>query len=145
MSKDKNIEVLNDVTAKLIDSCKGYRMCADVSDENLTLKNQFLQREAARKELVQEFQANIRSQGCDVEDSGTVGGAFHRGYTKFVSVFKDDSEAAADALDTGEEHLAEYIQDQLKEDGLTADTTMLLRKAHASAVDGERFADLLDD
>ena len=72
-------------------------------------------------------------------------GSLHRGYTKFISVFKDDAEAALDALDTGEEHLAEYIQKQLKEPGLSLETTQLLNKAHASALDGERFADLLDD
>ncbi len=145
MNNEKNIEVLNDVTAKLIDSCKGYQMCAEVSEDNIVLKNQFMQRQIARKELVDEFQSKIAAMGGDVEIDGTALGSFHRGYTKFVSIFKDDSEAAVDALDTGEEHLAEYIQDQLKEEGITTDTSLLLRKAHASAVEGERFADLLDD
>lgn len=145
MSNNKNCEVLNDVTAKLIDSCKGYQMCAEVSDENMALKNQFTQRQSARSQLVQEFQSKIASEGGKYEDSGTMTGSLHRGYTKFISVFKDDEKAALDALDTGEEHLAEYIQKQLKEPGLSLDATQLLNKAHASALAGERFADMLDD
>lgn len=145
MSNEKNIEVLSDVTAKLIDSCKGYQMCAEVTDDNLVLKNQFLNRQAERQGLVDEFQSKLTARGGEVKSNGTVAGTFHRGFTKFVSIFRNDYKAAVDALDTGEEHLAEYIQDQLKEENLSADTTMLLRKAHTSAVEGERFADLLDD
>jgi len=145
MNNNRNCEVLNDVTAKLIDSCKGYQMCAEVSDDNMLLKNQFMQRQAARRELVHEFQSKITAEGGKYEDSGTMTGSLHRGYTKFISAFKDDEEAALDALDTGEEHLAEYIQKQLKEPGLSLEATQLLNKARASALDGERFADRLDD
>jgi len=145
MNNEKNIEILNDVTAKLIDSCKGYNMCADVAEDNLVLKNQFKQRESARQQLVNEFKSKVSELGGEVENSGTVGGSAHRAFTQFMSVFKDDSKAAVDALDTGEEHLAEYIADKRKESGLHADTTLLLNRAHASALEGERFADLLDD
>lgn len=144
MNIEKNVEVLNDVAAKLTDSCKGYQMCSEVAEDNLILKNEFNKRKAERKQLVNEFQSKVSALGGDIEDDGTALGAVHRGYTKFVSVFKDDTKAAIDALDEGEEHLAKYIQDQLKEDALETDTSMLLTKAHASAVEGERLADLLD-
>ncbi|TDR20705.1 PA2169 family four-helix-bundle protein [Marinicella litoralis] len=144
MNNQKNIEILNDVTAKLIDSCKGYQMCAEVSEDNLLLKNQFLQRHNDRKIIVNEFQNKIKSLGGEVEDTGTMGGSLHRGFTKFISVFKDDSAAAIDALDTGEEHLANYIADKIKEEEISTDAALLLNRAHASAVSGERFADLLD-
>ena len=145
MNNEKNIEILNDVTTKLIDSCKGYGMCAEAAEDNLVLKNQFKLRESGRKELVNEFNAKVLSLGGEVENSGTVTGSAHRAFTQFISVFKDDTKAAVDALDAGEEHLAEYIADKRQEPGLNADTTLLLNKAHASALEGERFADVIDD
>ncbi len=145
MNNDKNIEVLQDVTAKLFDSCEGYQMCADIVEDNQTLKNEFLQRKSSRNFLVNEFKAKIASLGGEVKDSGSAAGALHRGYTKFLNIFKDDEEAAVDALDDGEEYLAEYIEKKRIEDGLRTDTLTLLNKAHASAKAGERFADFLDD
>ncbi|MCX7544704.1 PA2169 family four-helix-bundle protein [Marinicella gelatinilytica] len=145
MNDDKNIEVLQDVTAKLIDSCEGYQMCADIVEDNQTLKSEFLQRKNSRNLLVKDFNAKIASLGGEVKDSGSAAGALHRGYTKFINVFKDDEEAAVDALDDGEEYLAEFIEKKRKQDGLTPETILLLNKAHASALEGERFADFLDD
>jgi|SRR5690554_1134338 len=145
MTNDKNIEVLQDVAAKLIDSCKGYQMCADIVKDNSALKSEFMQRKTSRDLLVNEFQAKIAALGGEIKDSGSATGALHRGYTKFLNVFKDDREAAADALDEGEEYLAEYIEHKRDKDGLTSESLALLNKAHASALEGERFADFLDD
>lgn len=142
---ERNIEVLNDVTAKLIDSCKGYGMCADMVEKNPRLQREFSQRQKTRQSLVNEFQSQVRAYGGDYEVKGTVGGSMHQAYSKFMNLFKEDTQAAADALDTGEEHLANYISDQLEEQGLTYDTSNLLRKARANACEGERFADYLDD
>ncbi|KAA3638823.1 MAG: DUF2383 domain-containing protein [Proteobacteria bacterium] len=145
MTNDNNIQVLQDVTAKLIDSCEGYQMCADIVDNDRTLKNEFLQRKNKRNLLVDEFNGKITALGGEIKESGSAAGAIHRVYTKFVNIFKDDEEAAVDALDDGEEYLAEYIEKKRKVDGLTPDTLNLLNKAHASALAGERFADFLDD
>lgn len=142
---NNNIEVLQDVTAKLIDSCEGYQMCADIVEDNNVLKNEFMQRKNKREVLVNEFNTTIAALGGEVKDNGSAAGAAHRAFTKFVNVFKDDEEAAVDALDDGEEYLAEYIEKKRDEDGLSPDTIVLLNKAHASALDGERFADFLDD
>lgn len=145
MNNDNNLKVLQDVTAKLNDSCEGYQMCADILEDNSLLKNEFIQRKNQRQVLVNEFNRKITALGGEARDSGSAAGAVHRAYTKFVNVFKDDEEAAVDALDDGEEYLAEYIEKQRDEDGLTPDTLGLLNKAHASAKAGERFADFLDD
>lgn len=145
MSTEKNIAVLNEITKTLIDSCKGYEMCQEVAHDSQYLKKQFQQRQDERQNLVNEFQAKILSYGGEVETKGSFPGAIHRGYTKFVSLFKDDQKAAIDALDTGEEFLAEHIESKFDEEGLTADSLNLLKKAHAAAISGEKFADRLDD
>lgn len=145
MNNEKNLEVLNDVRAKLVDSCKGYQMCAEVSEDNLLLKKSFMKRHSDRQRLVGEFHSKITHLGGELNDTGTLAGSIHRGFTKFLSVFKDDTEAAVDALDTGEEHLAEYIAERIQEGGIAPEVAVLLNKAHASAVEGDRFTDLLED
>ncbi len=145
MNTEKNIKALNDVTRTLIDSCKGYGMCQEVANDNQYLKAEFQRRQAERQNLVHEFQAKIASYGGEFEEKGSIPGALHRGYTKFVSVFKDDKKTAIDALDTGEEYLAEHIETYLNDTEMATDAINLLRKAHASAISGERFADRLDD
>lgn len=141
---DRNVRVLNSVTKTLIDSCKGYETCAEVSEDNYALQAEFIRRKSERDQLVQEFQNQVRAFGGEPATSGSMSGAVHRGFTKFSTVFRDDEVAAINALDDGEEFLAEKIQDKLDHDDLNPTTSALLEKAMTSAKSGERFADMLD-
>jgi len=141
---DRNVKILNSVTKTLIDSCKGYETCVDVSDDSYALRTEFQRRKGERDELVQEFQTQVRAFGGEPEDCGSMSGAVHRGFTRFSSVFRDDEAAAISALDDGEEFLAEKIEDKLEDHDLAPQTRQLLQKAMTSAKSGERFADMLD-
>ena len=143
MSK-RDIKVLNSVTKTLIDSCKGYETCCEVSDDDYSLQQEFKRREQERRDLVAEIQMHVRKIGGDPEEDGSMAGAVHRGFTRFSSLFRDDEKAAISALDDGEEHLAEKIEDKLEDDELLPETRTLLQKAHTSAKSGETFADMLD-
>lgn len=140
-----DIKTLNSVTKTLIDSCKGYETCADIADDSYALKAEFQRRQNERKQLISDFQYQVRALGGEPADDGSMTGAVHRGFTRFLSFFRDDEAAAISALDDGEEFLAEKIEDKLEDERLTVQTRDLLQRACSSAKDGERFADMLED
>lgn len=142
---NKNVEILNDVTKMLIDSRKGYEKAAEVSEDNFVFQTEFQQRAGNRANLVNDFQGRVRHLGGEAETDGGALGKLHRMMTDFSAMFRDDVKAALDAIDDGEEQLADTIEDKLKEDDLDVDTRVLLQRAHASAKEGERFADRMDD
>jgi len=141
---DANIKVLNSVTKTLIDSCKGYETCAEISDDSYALRSEFLRRKSEREQLVQELQNQVTAYGGEPVTDGSMSGAVHRGFTRFSSAFRNDEQAAISALDDGEEFLAEKIEDKLEDNILAPQATALLQRAMASAKSGERFADMLD-
>jgi uncharacterized protein (TIGR02284 family) len=140
-----DIDVLNSVTKTLIDSHKGYETCVEASDDSYALQQNFRERAARRAELIREFQAEVQTLGGEPNTAGSVAGAAHRAWTSFTTIFADDEKAAIEAIDDGEEFLADKIQAELEAQTLLAPRTReLLQKAHADAREGERFADALD-
>lgn len=140
-----DIDVLNTVTKSLIDSHKGYETCVEVTDDSYALQTNFQERAERRAVLIREFQAEIQKLGGEPSTSGSVAGAAHRAWTSFTTVFADDEKAAIEAIDDGEEFLAEKIEGCLEYTELQPRTRELLQKAHADAREGERFADALDN
>ena len=136
-----NIEVLNDVTKTLIDSQKGYEKVAEVADDNHALRSKFQTLAHERSELVTAFQARVRDLGGEPVTDGGAAGAMHRAWADFTSLFTKDEKAALEAVDDGEEYLAERAESRLKEKDLDTETVELLRRAHGSARHGEKFAD----
>lgn len=140
-----NIDVLNDVTKTLIDSQKGYEKVCEIAEEGHGLRSKFLALAAERRDLISAFQARVRDYGGEPETSGGVGGSLHRAWADFTSLFEDDEKAALDAVDDGEDYLADTIESKLKTDGLDQSTIDLLQRAKASARYGESFADARTD
>lgn len=142
---NKNAEILNDVTKTLIDSQKGYQNAYKQVDQNYALRNEFYARAQDRQNLINEFQSQVRSYGEKPETDGGIAGTMHRGWQNFTSMFQSDEKAALEAIDDGEEHLAEQIESKLKEDKLDMATRNLLERAHSSACAGECFAERMED
>ena len=140
----EDVTVLNTITQTLIDSHKGYETCCEATDDNYALAKNFRERADARSDLIREFQAEVTSLGGEAATAGSVAGAAHRAWTSFTTIFVDDEKAAIEAIDDGEEYLAEKIEGALENASLSPRTQELLRKAHASAREGERFADALE-
>ncbi|GLQ21086.1 PA2169 family four-helix-bundle protein [Algimonas porphyrae] len=139
-----DIDILNDVTKTLIDSHKGYETCVDVSDDSYALQSNFRDRAERRAALIQEFQSHVRTLGGEPSTSGSVAGAAHRAWTSFTTLFADDEKAAIEAIDDGEEYLAEKIEACLNDAAIQPGTRELLQKAYTDAREGERFADALE-
>lgn len=142
---NKNAEILNDVTKTLIDSQKGYENAAEAVDQSYALRNAFQERAQQRAQLVNQFQSQVRSYGEEPETDGGIAGSAHRAWQDFTSMFQSDEKAALNAIDDGEEYLVEQIEGKLKEDGLDMTSRDLLERAHASACEGENWADRMED
>ncbi|MEM9234545.1 MAG: PA2169 family four-helix-bundle protein [Pseudomonadota bacterium] len=141
----KDVDVLKDVTKMLVDSQKGYAKAAEVTDDNYSLRSEFVERSQQRQQLIGEFQNQTRTFGAEPETDGGMLGSLHRAMTDFSSLFRDDEKAALSAIDDGEERLAEYVSDKLEDNELNPQTRQLLQKAHMSARAGEAFADRMEN
>ena len=137
------IDALNDVTKVLIDSKKGYEKCCELADDGYALRAQFQQRANERGDLINRFQHHVRTLGGEPQMDGGALGSLHRGFTQFVSLFRDDEKAALEAVDDGEEHLAKTIEDKLEKSEVQGQARALLQDALRSARKGEAFADQL--
>lgn len=137
----QNVEVLNNVTQMLIDSQKGYEKAAEVTEDNFAFAQEFQARAVERARMVNTFQTQVNQYGGEPKSEGGMLGKLHRMTTEFSAMFRDDQKAALEAIDDGEEQLAQYIESKLDEDGIDANTKMLLKQAHASAQAGEKFAE----
>lgn len=137
------IDALNDVTKVLIDSQKGYEKCAELADESFAFRSHFQMRASDRADLISRFQQHVRSLGGEPQTDGGTMGNLHRALTEFSSMFKDDKKAALEAIDDGEEHLADSIKDRLEKSEIQGQSRALLQEAYASARKGEAFADSL--
>lgn len=142
---NQSVETLNDVTEMLIDSCKGYEKAAEIADDNYAFKSEFQRRGQERAQLVTDFQNRTRALGGQPRTEGGALGSLHRAITDFSTLFRDDEKAALDAIDDGEEQLAEYVEGKLDDDGIDAESRTLLQRAHAAAKEGECFADRLEE
>ncbi|WP_375208654.1 PA2169 family four-helix-bundle protein [Hyphomonas jannaschiana] len=139
----KQIEALNDIAKVLIDSKKGYEKAYEMVDDNFALKPQFLHRAQERGQLVEQFQSQVRHLGGEPQTDGGMLGDAHRGWMQFTSLFQKDQKAALEAIDDGEEYLAEQAEERLQRDDIHGEVRTLLTQAYHSAHDGECFADAL--
>ncbi len=139
---DSNIAALNKVTETLIDSYDGYQKCLDVAQDNPALRQQFLNRAEERAALINKIQSQVRSLGGEPKTDGSVLASAHRKFVDVASMFQSDEKAAINALDDGEEYLAERCESCLDEN-LSPQAQDLIRQAHVSAKAGERFADMM--
>ena len=144
MSND-NIKTLTNITKQLIDTKYGYSKGADMVEDQNWLKREFNRRANDRSELVAQFQSELRKIGEDAPENGTVTGHVAEGFTKFSTLFRDDAKAALSLIDDAEEKLADEIKDALEDETLSVNVRSMLTTAHAAAIQGERFADRLED
>ena len=141
---NNEISALNDVTKMLIDSQKGYEMAAEVADDDHHLSQAFKSRATQRGYLVNKFQQRVRDLGGEPQTEGGVLGSLHRSMTEFSSIFTSNEKAALNAIDDGEERLAEKVSNELENGKFSALTQDLMGEARQSARMGERFADARD-
>lgn len=141
----QTVDTLNDVTKMLIDSRMGYEKAAEVTDDTFAFRSEFARRAQERATLISEFQSRVSSLGGQPATEGGTLGSLHRAVTDFSSMFRDNTKAALDAIDDGEEKLAEEVESKLKQSDIDPEAHSLLKRAHAAAREGESFADRMED
>lgn len=144
MTNEKSIEHLNGVLETLIDSSDGYTKAAEVADRDV-FKNFFIRRAAARRAMAAEVQAEIKQLGGVPENEGTILAKAHRMFLTISSAVQDNDEAAIEAVDTGEEHLRDKIEDAIKADDLGVSSKAILSNFQGELRADERLIDYLEE
>ncbi|MEL6751031.1 MAG: PA2169 family four-helix-bundle protein [Pseudomonadota bacterium] len=134
-------DALNDLLTTMIDSRQGYEKAIEMTSDHPAIAKTFDQRLSERTALIDEVQAKVRSLGGEPRTEGSASGSAHRAWLSVSSLVRGDAKAALSAVEGGEDHLAEQIEDVLESEELSMDLRGLLQKAHASAKAGEAFAE----
>lgn len=141
-SMGTDIDWLNQLAKRLIDSVDGYREAADSIDE-AGRKQQFTDLANGRERVVNEFQTKVRSLGGDPEKDGSVLAAAHRVFMNVRSSLQDSAKATAAELERGEGKLKSEFEDALKDDDVTQPTRDFIRQHWDSADAGHAHAKAL--
>lgn len=143
MTNEGSIKHLNNVLETLIDSSDGYTKAAEVAERDI-FKNFFVRRAAARRTMAAEVKGEIKQLGGEPENEGTILAKAHRMFLTVSAAVQDNDEAAIEAVDTGEEHLRDKIENALKTDDLSVSSKAILSNFQGELRADERLIDYLE-
>ena len=110
MLNDETVKVLNRLVQTSEDGKKGFAEAAEVVTTP-ELKTVFHQRSLDCTAAVAELQALVKTLGGTPKDSGTVGGAAHRGWTKVKATVGDSNVGTLEEVESAEDKAkAVYIK-----------------------------------
>src|SRR5215813_3167800 len=114
VNREELLECLNDLIQTCRDGEKGFQTAAEhVSDPDL--KKLFNQYSVQRAQFASELQSEVRQLGGSPTTTGSVSGAFHRGWINIKSVVNGGSDDAILAeCERGEDDAVENYQRVLK-------------------------------
>jgi uncharacterized protein (TIGR02284 family) len=114
LNREELIASLNDLVETCRDGEKGFRSAAEhVKDENLKL---FFNRIShQRAQFVSELQAEVRQLGGEAAESGSVSGAFHRGWMNLKSAIAGGDDALISECEWGEDSALRNYERVLKQ------------------------------
>jgi uncharacterized protein (TIGR02284 family) len=130
--KELNEDVISTING-LIETCKdgqqGFQSAAE-GVQNTQYKQLFNEYATQRGQFVSELQAEVRRLGGDPEQSGSVGGALHRGWINIKSaVTGEDEGAILSECERGEDAAVKAYEEALKE-GLSADVAPVIERQY---------------
>jgi uncharacterized protein (TIGR02284 family) len=109
------IDALNDLAECCKDGEYGFRACAEQAKRS-DLKSVFLQRADDCRGAAQELYEQIRSLGGDVDESGSVAGAMHRGWVAVKATLSTyDDKAVLEECERGEDNAMARYRKALKQ------------------------------
>lgn len=117
MSQDER--VTKDLIETLEDGRKGFAQAADKLDggEHPEVSAQLRQYSEQRAAFSSELQNLAQDYGDDIDESGSVAAAAHRGWIALKDALTgDDPDAVLAAVETGEEHAVSEYEDALGKD-----------------------------
>lgn len=117
MSQDER--VTKDLIETLEDGRKGFAQAADKLDgtEHSEVSAQLRQYSEQRASFSSELQNLAQNYGDDIDESGSVAAAAHRGWIALKDALTGgDPDAVLGAVETGEEHAVSEYEDALGKD-----------------------------
>jgi uncharacterized protein (TIGR02284 family) len=113
MMTDTAIDTLNELIATLKDGEKGY-LAAFEDAKRADLKELFSGLASQRAQFAKELQTHVAREDADVEDSGTIGGALHRGWIDLKSAVADrEDKAILEECERGDSHAVKTFNEAL--------------------------------
>lgn len=109
------VTTLNDLIEVSRDGEMGFKAAADKADDP-GLKNLLQDRARSCAAATVELQSLIRSLGGKPDDSGSVAGAIHRGWTKVRAAVGDNNVAVLEEVERGEDLAKSAYAKALKAD-----------------------------
>lgn len=124
---------------QLIETCKdgeyGFRSCAEHA-ERPDLRSLFGSLSTDCRNAGLELTAMVTGLGGEAEDSGSVSGALHRGWSTLrAELSSHTDEALLDACEKGEDVAMEHYRDALNEDDLLVDARQLINRQYMGVKD----------
>lgn len=142
MSNNHAISKLDDLITTLIDSAKGYAHSADKAKE-AAFQTLFRNLAAERQGAVALLQGRSRALGGKPNEFGSAAGTVHRRIEDIHVALGGGDKAVVQAIDRGEDYLAEEFARVLKDEAIDAETLDVVRRAHESVAHGRSVVDTL--
>ncbi len=112
VNREELLECLNDLIHTCRDGDHGFQTAADRVDDQ-RLKTMLKDRSVQRAQFASELESEVRQLGGTPSESGSVSGAFHRGWMNLKSILTGDDAILAECV-RGEEAAIENYQRVLK-------------------------------
>ncbi|ABC62887.1 ferritin-like domain-containing protein [Erythrobacter litoralis] len=130
------------LTDTTFDSVEGYRQAADNANSP-QLKQALQQRCEARRQTLEQMNAELQRQGDELVTKGTLSGEAHQMWASITSAFGDNDEAAAERVEEGEDYLKEKFQSAIESGNLEPQEQQIVQQCYAEISQGERFGDTI--
>lgn len=138
---DTDIRTLNSLIETTIDSADGYEQASETEKAG-DLAQTFRQFAAERRSIVAELRGHVVRLGGTPEDDGTLLAAAHRQFLKIRAAFDNDTRAAVNEVERGEDIIKAKYEHALKEE-LSPEVRQAVQRAYESVRAGHDAASAL--
>jgi uncharacterized protein (TIGR02284 family) len=127
---DSTISTLNDLIETLKDGQHGFKAAAE-DVKNPELKAVFEKYSTQRAEFIAELQARVIGLGADVEKSGSVAGALHRGWMNLKSSMSShEAHAILAECERGEDSAVKAYREALEKADIDEPTRQIFTRQY---------------
>ncbi|URW74753.1 PA2169 family four-helix-bundle protein [Sphingomonas donggukensis] len=131
-----DIRTLNGLIATTLDSVDGYQEAAK-DTENSRYASMFTDRANERRQVVTDFQSEVRRLGGNPEDDGTILAGAHRVFLDLkASITGQDDQAIVNEVERGEDHIKAKFEAALKDTDLSPETRAAVERGWGSVKQG---------
>ncbi|MBC7767209.1 MAG: DUF2383 domain-containing protein [Phycisphaerales bacterium] len=109
------------IASILVDQVRLYGRAAELA-EDYTSSSTIASLRNDRQALLSEVERKLDAMGIDEDAHGTLLGASHKAFLDARSAIGDDTKAAIDEVERGEEYLRDEIEKRLEDVGIGAET-----------------------